>query len=100
MTGGLGGLIGLHLINEDHDLRAFSIPLLLLNLTHLGLIVFRYVFDTAGVKPSFLWKDVAFFLYMTAVSVFMFTHLGLLDPLRKQITTYFDRNSTSIRSND
>jgi hypothetical protein len=100
MTGGLGGLIGLHLINEDHDLRAFSIPLLLLNLTHLGLIVFRYVFDTVGVKPSFLWKDVVFFLYMTAVSVFMFTHLGLLDPLRKQITTYFDRNSTSIRSND
>jgi hypothetical protein len=100
MAGGLGGLIGLHLIIEDHDLRAFSIPLLLLNLTHLGLIVFRYVFDTAGVKPSFLWKDVVFFLYMTAVSVFMFTHLGLLDPLRKQITTYFDRNSTSIRSND
>jgi len=100
MTGGLGGLLGLHLINEDHDLRVFSIPLLLLNLTHLGMIVFRYVFDTVGVKPSFLWKDVVFFLYMTAVSVFMFTHLGLLDPLRKQITNYFDRNSTSIRSND
>jgi len=100
MTGGLVALIGLHLIIEDHDLRVFSIPLLLLNLTHLGMIVFRYVFDTVGVKPSFLWKDVVFFLYMTAVSVFMFTHLGLLDPLRKQITNYFDRNSTSIRSND
>ena len=100
MTGGLGALIGLHLIIEDHDLRVFSIPLLLLNLTHLGMIVFRYVFDTVGVKPSFLWKDVVFFLYMTGVSVFMFTHLGLLDPLRKWITGYFDRNSTSIRSND
>lgn len=100
MTGGLGGLIGLHLIIEDHDLRAFSIPLLLLNLTHLGLIVFRYVFDTVGVKPSFLWKDVVFFLYMTTVSVAMLTHLGLLTPLRKQITNYFDKNSTSIRSND
>jgi hypothetical protein len=100
MTGGLGGLIGLHLIIEDHDLRAFSIPLLLLNLTQLGLIVFRYVFDTVGVKPSFLWKDVVFFLYMTTVSVAMLTHLGLLTPLRKQITNYFDRNSTSIRSND
>jgi hypothetical protein len=100
MAGGLGGLIGLHLIVEDHDLRTFSIPLLLLNLTHLGLIVFRYVFDTVGVKPSFLWKDVVFFVYMTIVSVAMLTHLGLLDPLRRQITGYFDRNSTSIRSND
>ena len=100
MAGGLGGLIGLHLIVEDHDLRTFSIPLLLLNLTHLGLIVFRYVFDTVGVKPSFLWKDVVFFVYMTIVSVAMLTHLGLLDPLRRQITSYFDRNSTSIRSND
>jgi len=100
MTGGLGGLLGLHLINEDHDLRVFSIPLLLLNLTHLGMIVFRYVFDTAGVKPSFLWKDVVFFLFMTSVSLSMLSHLGLLDPLRKWITGYFDRNSTSIRSND
>ena len=100
ITGGLGGLIGLHLIIEDHDLRAFSIPLLLLNLTHLGLIVFRYVFDTQGVKPSFLWKDVVFFLYMTVVSLAMLTHLGVLTPLRQQITNYFDRNSTSIRSND
>lgn len=100
MAGGLGALIGLHLIIEDHDLRTFSIPLLLLNLTHLGLIVFRYVFDTEGVKPSFLWKDVVFFVYMTIVSVAMLTHLGLLDPIRRQITGYFDRNSTSIRSND
>jgi hypothetical protein len=100
MAGGLGALLGLHLINEDHDLRTFSIPLLLLNLTHLGLIVFRYVFDTQGVKPSFLWKDVVFFVYMTSVSLVMLTHLGLLDPLRKGITMYFDRNSTSIRSKD
>ena len=100
MAGGLGALLGLHLINEDHDLRTFSIPLLLLNLTHLGLIVFRYVFDTAGVKPSFLWKDVVFFVYMTSASLAMLTHLGVLDPLRKWITVYFDRNSTSIRSKD
>lgn len=98
MTGGLGALLGLHLIIEDHDLRPLAIPLLLLNLTHLGLIVFRYVFDTFDVKPGFLWKDVSFFLYMTVVSVVMLTHLGLLMPLRQQLTNYFDRNSTSIRS--
>jgi hypothetical protein len=37
---------------------------------------------------------------MTSVSLVMLTHLGLLDPLRKGITMYFDRNSTSIRSKD
>jgi hypothetical protein len=100
LAGGLGALIGLHLILEDHDLRPFSIPLLLISLTQLGLIVFRYVFDTQGVKTGFLWKDLVLFFCMTAVSVSMLSHLGLLDPLRKWITGYFDRNSTSIRSND
>lgn len=100
IAGGLGALIGLHLILEGHDLRPFSIPLLLISLTQLGLIVFRYVFDTQEVKPGFLWKDMVLFFSMTAVSVFMLAHVGLLDPLRKQITTYFDRNSTSIRSRD
>lgn len=100
LAGGLGALIGLHLIIEDHDLRPFAIPLLLINLTQLGLIVFRYVFDTVDVKPGFLWKDVMLFFCMTAVSVAMFAHLGLLDPLRREITNYFVRNSTAIRSND
>src|SRR4030095_3217502 len=100
IAGGLGALIGLHLILEDHDLRPFSIPLLLISLTQLGLIVYRYVFDTQGVKTGFLWKDLVLFFCMTAVAVSMLTHLGMLAPLRKWITNYFDRNSTSIRSDD
>ena len=98
MAGGLGALVGLHLIVEDHDLRPFSIPLLIISLIQLGMIVFRYVFDTEGLKPGFLWKDLVFFLIMTAVSVFMLAHIGLLEPLRAQLTTYFDRNSKSIRT--
>lgn len=98
MAGGLGALIGLHLIIEDHDLRPFSIPLLLIGLLQLGLIVFRYVFDTEGVKTSFLWKDLVFFFSMMAVSLAMLAHFGLLRPVRKQITNYFDKNSTSIRT--
>lgn len=100
MAGGLGALIGLHLILEDHDLRPFAIPLLIISLMQLGLIVFRYVFDTEGVKPGFLWKDLVLFLGMTAVAVLMLAHLGMLEPLRQQITNYFDRNSSSIRTND
>jgi hypothetical protein len=100
MAGGLGALIGLHLIVEDHDLRPFSLPLLLISLSHLGMIVFRYVFDTTGVKAGFLWKDLAFFFMMTIVSIAMLAHWGLLRPLREQLTNRFDRRSNSIRSQD
>lgn len=100
MAGGLAALVGLHLIIEDHDLRPFSIPILLISLVQLGLIVFRYVFDTEGVKPGFLWKDLVFFFSMITVSVAMLAHWGILEPFRTRLTNYFDRNSTSIRTQD
>ena len=45
---GLGAMVGLHLIIEDHDLRPLAIPLLVISMIHLGLIVFRYVFTPAN----------------------------------------------------
>ena len=100
MAGGLGALVGLHLIVEDHDLRPFSVPLLLISLSQLGMIVFRYVFDTSGVKVGFLWKDLVFFFMMTIVSIGMLAHCGVLEPLRGQLTNRFDNRSNSIRSQD
>jgi len=96
---GLGAMVGLHLILENHDLRPFSIPLLIISLIQLGLIVFRYVF-TADAKYNFIWKDLVFFFAMTAFSILMLAHLGMLEPLRNQFTHYFDLNSTSIRTED
>lgn len=100
LGGGLGALIGLHLIVEDHDLRPFSVPLLLISLSQLGMIVFRYVFDTADVKAGFLWKDLVLFFMMAIVSVSMLAHWGMLEPLRGQLTNRFDRRSNSIRPQD
>lgn len=100
MAGGLVALIGLHLIVEDHDLRPFSIPLLLISLGQLGMIVFRYVFDVEGVRPGFLWEDLVFFAVMITVSISMLAHWGILQPFRTQLTNYFDRNSVSIRTQD
>jgi len=100
MAGGLGALVGFHLLIEDHDLRPFSVPLLLISLSQLGMIVFRYVFDTTDVKVGFLWKDLVFFFMMTTVSVSMLAHWGLLAPLRRQLTSYFDRRSNPIRPQD
>ena len=89
-------MIGLHLIIEDHDLRPLSIPLLIISLIQLGLIVFRYVFTDAN--PTFLWKDLFFFLSMAAFAYLMLAHIGLLKPLRTRLTNYFDRNSKVIRT--
>lgn len=98
VAAGLVAMVGLHLIIEDHDLRPLSIPLLIISLIHLGLIVFRYVFTAAN--PTFLWKDLLFFLSMAAFAYLMLAHIGLLKPLRVQLTTYFDRNSKVIRTQD
>ena len=99
VAAGRGAMVGLHLIIENHDLRPFSIPLLIVSLIQLGLIVFRYVF-TETADTSFLWKDLLFFFAMTAFSIFMLVHFGLLAPLRIQLTNYFDSNGRVIRMQD
>jgi hypothetical protein len=96
VAAGLAAMVGLHLIIEDHELRPFSIPLLIISLIQLGLIVFRYVFTAAN--PGFLWKDLLFFLLMAGFAYLMLAHIGLLKPLRTQLTNYFDRNSKVIRT--
>ena len=97
VAAGLGAMVGLHLIVEDHDLRPLSIPLLVVSMIQLGLIVFRYVFTTTA-NPTFLWKDLLFFLAMGGFAFLMLAHIGLLTPLRTRLTSYFDRNSKVIRS--
>lgn len=99
MGAGLGAMVGLHLVIEDHDLRPFSVPLLIINMFQLGLIVHRYVFNSPK-DNSFLWNDMIFFFGMSAFSIMMLAHLGMLEPLRMQLTSYFDRNSKTIRTKD
>jgi hypothetical protein len=98
VAAGLGAMVGLHLVIEDHDLRPFSIPLLVICMIQLGLIVFRYVF--AAGNPVYLWKDLLFFMAMSGFAFLMLAHLGLLKPLRIRLTNYFDRNSKVIRTQE
>lgn len=99
VAAGLLAMVGLHLIIDGHDLRPFSIPLLIISLIQLGLIVFRYVF-TGTANASYLWRDLLFFLGMAIFSFYMLAHFGLLTPLRRRLTNYFDRNSKMIRTED
>lgn len=89
MTAGLGTMVGLHLIIEDHDLRPFSIPLLIINMINLGGIVYRYVFTTAN--PSYLWTDLFFFIFISVFAFLMLAHIGLLNPTREKISSYFNQ---------
>ena len=98
MLAGLLALVGLHLVVEDHNLRPFSFPLLFLSMIQLGLIVYRYVFR--GGESIFIIGDLFFLFGMSAFSILMLAHVGLLDPLRTRFTNYFDRNSISIRTQD
>ncbi len=98
MLAGLAALVGLHLVIEDHNLRPFAIPLLILSMVQLGLIVYRYVF--VGGKSIYILGDLFFLFGMSAFSILMLAHVGLLDPLRTHFTNYFDRNSVSIRTQD
>jgi hypothetical protein len=98
MAAGLSAMVGLHLIVEGHDLRPLSIPLLVISMIHLALIVFRYVFTQAN--QAYIWTDLIFFFMMAAFAYLMLAHMGLLSPLRAQLTNYFDRNSRVIRTED
>jgi hypothetical protein len=98
MVAGLTVLVGLHLIIEDHNLRPFSFPLLFISMAQLGFIVYRYVF--VGGNSIYLLGDLIFLFGMSAFSILMLAHVGLLNPLRTRFTNYFDRNSISIRTQD
>jgi hypothetical protein len=98
MVSGLAVLVGLHLIIEYHNMRPFSFPLLLISMAQLGLIVYSYVF--VGGNSFYLLGDLLFLFGMSAFSILMLAHVGLLNPLRTRFTNYFDRNSISIRTQD
>ena len=81
--------IGLHLLIKDHNLVPFSFPLLAINLVHLFVIVYHYVYSSQVVN-EFLWSDLLFFFEMATVSVLMLLHLGVLSGLRKFIDDFFE----------
>ena len=89
LLAGMGALLGLHLIGEERDLRAYSVPLLLISLFHLSMIVTRYVF-TPGARPGFLVWDLVFFCGMLVIAGGMLAHLGIFNGLRRAVDGLFN----------
>ena len=85
---GLAGLIGLHLLLDEHDLRRYSIPIIVISILHLILMVLRYVIID-GSNPLYLFGDLYFFLVMFALAALMLAHLGILNPVRRMIDAFF-----------
>lgn len=94
LLGGLFVLISLHLLIEDHDLRPFAIPLLIISVLQLFVTVFRHVLDA---QPDG-WKlagDITIFLMMISISSLMLMHIGILSPMRDQIGELFSQEQKS-----
>lgn len=92
LLGGLFVLICLHLLVEDHDLRPFAIPLLIISVLQLCAIVLRYMLDK-NPNGLMLFGDFAIFIVMVSISALMLMHIGILSPLRDQISALFNQNS-------
>lgn len=88
LLGGLFVLICLHLLIEDHDLRPFAIPLLVISVIHLFVIIISYVFveHPSGLN---LLGDLTIFAVMISISGLMLAHLGFLAPTREWINEMF-----------
>lgn len=94
LLGGLFVLLFLHLLVEDHDLRPFAIPLLVISVLQLFAIVIRYVLDKNpnGLK---LFGDFTIFIVMVSISALMLMHIGILSPVREMISGLFAINQNS-----
>jgi len=99
LLGGLFVLISLHLLIEDHDLRPFAIPLLIVSALQLFVIVFRYVFN-ANPKGLMLFADFMVFIVMISASALMLMHIGIFSPLRDQIGLLFATEPTSRKTRE
>jgi hypothetical protein len=103
MASAILGMIGLHLILEGHNPRPLAIPILAVSFFHLCRIVFRYVFAPLPVFFSqypqgfYLTCDLVFFMGMLAFGVLMLARIGILEPMRRRITNFFDQKSQAVR---
>lgn len=96
LASGLLALLGFHLILEGHDLRPFAVPLLIIAMFQLFIILVRYVF-TSDVDAKRLPYDIGLFGMMITISGLMVAHVGILNPVRRFMLKFFDRNSHVIR---
>ncbi|MGC1377339.1 MAG: hypothetical protein WA821_14000 [Anaerolineales bacterium] len=87
---GFAALVGLHLLIEDHDLRPYSIPILIMALIHLLVAVVHYVFQNGN--PAFAVGDMIYFFLMLSIFILMVLHLGLLNPLRRTVDRLVQRS--------
>jgi hypothetical protein len=99
LLGGLFMLICLHLLVEEHDLRPFAIPLLIISVIHLSAITIRYIF-VANPNGWKLFGDFIIFGIMISISALMLAHIGILSPLRDWVDGLFIAKNNSKHNED
>ncbi len=88
LISGLAALLGLHLLLDEQHLRRYSIPIMVVCTWHLILMLLRFVVIDEN-DPIYLFGDLYFFLVMFALAILMLAHLGILNPLRYTLDTFF-----------
>ncbi len=91
---GFAVLIGLHLLIEDHDLRPFSIPVLLGGVMHLFSMVAHYVFLEGN--STYILGDMYFFAVLMVIVALMLAHFGIFNLIRRIIDGFFVKSGTSV----
>jgi hypothetical protein len=94
LLGGLFVLLCLHLLIEEHDLRPFAIPLLIISVVDLFVIVYHYIFTTHAIGVKVI-ADFTIFIVMIIISALMLMHIGILSPMRDGISDLFSRKQES-----
>jgi hypothetical protein len=95
LLGGMIVLFSLHLLLEDHDLRPYAIPLLIISVLQLFTIIHRYLFFASPPDSTMLFGDFMIFFIMISISALMLMHIGIFSPLRNQIHNWFTTNGNS-----
>jgi hypothetical protein len=99
LLGGLFILLCLHLMMEEHDLRPFAIPLLIISVIQLFAIIIRYIF-VPNPNGWMLFGDLTIFVVMILISALMLAHLGILSPLRDSLNELFLTKENSYQTEE
>lgn len=91
LAAGLAGMLGLHFLLDERDLRRYSIPIIMVSTWHLILMVVRFVVIEQN-NPIYLFGDLYFFIIMFGLASLMLTHFGILNPIRNLIDAFFQRS--------
>ncbi len=98
ITAELLALAALHVIIDNHDVRIYSVPVLILTLVQLILIVYKYIFASAPVSLR-LAGELLFFIPMTLIGSALLGDIGFVSLIQRIVSTTRETIDEAKQSN-